>query len=135
MPTEKTQSVRCNTTIGAWIIIGLIIFIILAIGFAIWKHKMILNKLVNNSISVIDENKPQIQELIDDFTSNTVENLGQSPEVLAIMQPDSNIMTTLKSTFTEYILDLLESDSKVMIKLETALQKMIQKSINPLTLS
>lgn len=128
MPSKTIKSVNCKTTIGAWIIIGIFTCIILAIAFAIWKHKMILDKLLNTGLNIITENKANIQYTIDDFSINSVKNLTQSPNVLAMLQPNSSTMIKLKSTLTNYILDSLDNDSEIMKKLDTTIKNTLVNS-------
>jgi len=95
-----SQEIKKVGMSNARFIINIIHIILLSIFIAGFvyiglEYKTIFNKIADTAIDIAKNKKPTIQEMLDNYAETTIVNSANSPDVLALFDKDSKIMTKI----------------------------------------
>ena len=86
------------------------------------EYKTILNKITDTAIDIAKNKKPTIQKMLDNYAETTIVNSANSPNVLALFDENSKIMTKINDNIETIINN---ANDKITEKMDQQSQQII----------
>ena len=122
-----SQEIKKVGMSNARFIINIIHIILLSIFIAGFvyiglEYKTILNKITDTAIDIAKNKKPTIQKMLDNYAETTIVNSANSPNVLALFDENSKIMTKINDNIETIINN---ANDKITEKMDQQSQQII----------